>query len=50
MAVVRDRRHLNLRLPLPDSSDRCPRFPLPFPHRPPPPPPRLLPPPSPLPT
>ncbi|KAL0355019.1 UNVERIFIED_CONTAM: Mitogen-activated protein kinase kinase [Sesamum radiatum] len=31
MAVVRDRRLLNLRLPLPDSSDRCLRFPLPLP-------------------
>ncbi|XP_061352751.1 mitogen-activated protein kinase kinase 9-like [Gastrolobium bilobum] len=31
MAVVRDRRHLNLRLPLPDLSERRPRFPLPLP-------------------
>lgn len=30
MAVVRQRRQLNLRLPLPES-DRCPRFPLPLP-------------------
>ncbi|KAK2664600.1 hypothetical protein Ddye_003174 [Dipteronia dyeriana] len=32
MAVVRQRRQLNLRLPLPpDNSDLCPRFPLPLP-------------------
>lgn len=31
MAVVRDRRQLNLRLPLPEPSDRCSRFPLPLP-------------------
>ncbi|KAG2667742.1 hypothetical protein I3760_15G129600 [Carya illinoinensis] len=31
MAVVRDRRHLNLRLPLSELSDHRPRFPLPFP-------------------
>ncbi|XP_022775199.1 mitogen-activated protein kinase kinase 9 [Durio zibethinus] len=31
MAVVRERRQINLRLPLPDVSDRCPRFPLPLP-------------------
>ncbi|KAH1075581.1 hypothetical protein J1N35_027909 [Gossypium stocksii] len=31
MAVVRERRQLNLRLPLPDVSDRRPRFPLPLP-------------------
>ncbi|KAI4352083.1 hypothetical protein L6164_006369 [Bauhinia variegata] len=31
MAVVRDRRQLNLRLPLPEPSERCPRFPLPLP-------------------
>ncbi|WCJ42132.1 Mitogen-activated protein kinase kinase 9 [Euphorbia peplus] len=31
MAVVRDRRQLNLRLPLPELSDRRPRFPLPLP-------------------
>lgn len=30
MALVRDRRQINLRLPIPDS-DRCPRFPLPLP-------------------
>ncbi|KAL0429648.1 UNVERIFIED_CONTAM: hypothetical protein Sradi_0590800 [Sesamum radiatum] len=29
MAIVRDRRHLNLRLPLPEASERRPRFPLP---------------------
>ncbi|XP_057762905.1 mitogen-activated protein kinase kinase 9 [Arachis stenosperma] len=28
MALVRHRRHLNLRLPLPEPSERCPRFPL----------------------
>ncbi|KAK4362710.1 hypothetical protein RND71_017951 [Anisodus tanguticus] len=31
MALVRDRRQLNLRLPLPESSERRPRFPLPLP-------------------
>ena len=31
MAVVRDRRQLNLRLPLPEISERRPRFPLPLP-------------------
>ncbi|XWS50867.1 hypothetical protein CRYUN_Cryun12cG0126400 [Craigia yunnanensis] len=31
MAVVRERRQINLRLPLPDVSDRCPRFPRPLP-------------------
>nr|QBA29394.1 mitogen-activated protein kinase kinase [Panax notoginseng] len=31
MALVRERRQLNLRLPLPDSSERRPRFPLPLP-------------------
>ncbi|KAJ4713584.1 Mitogen-activated protein kinase [Melia azedarach] len=31
MAVVRQRRQLNLRLPLPEVSERCPRFPLPLP-------------------
>lgn len=31
MAVVRQRRQLNLRLPLPELSERCPRFPLPLP-------------------
>ncbi|KAK6921398.1 Protein kinase domain [Dillenia turbinata] len=31
MAVVRERRQLNLRLPLPESPDRRPRFPLPLP-------------------
>ncbi|XP_021292241.1 mitogen-activated protein kinase kinase 9 [Herrania umbratica] len=31
MAVVRERRQVNLRLPLPDVSDRCSRFPLPLP-------------------
>ncbi|XP_073317482.1 mitogen-activated protein kinase kinase 9-like [Primulina huaijiensis] len=31
MAVVRERRHLNLRLPLPESTERRPRFPLPLP-------------------
>ncbi|EPS73026.1 mitogen-activated protein kinase kinase, partial [Genlisea aurea] len=31
MAVVRDRRRLNLRLPLPETADRRPRFPLPLP-------------------
>ncbi|OMO72401.1 hypothetical protein CCACVL1_17830 [Corchorus capsularis] len=31
MAVARERRQLNLRLPLPDRSDRCHRFPLPLP-------------------
>ncbi|XP_048228198.1 mitogen-activated protein kinase kinase 9 [Ricinus communis] len=31
MAVVRDRRQLNLRLPLPEPSSRRPRFPLPIP-------------------
>ncbi|XP_062118099.1 mitogen-activated protein kinase kinase 9-like [Humulus lupulus] len=31
MAVVRERRQLNLRLPLPEISDRRPRFPLPLP-------------------
>jgi hypothetical protein len=31
MAVVRERRHLNLRLPIPELSDRRPRFPLPLP-------------------
>ncbi|KAF4385300.1 hypothetical protein G4B88_026583 [Cannabis sativa] len=31
MAVVRERRHLTLRLPLPETSDRRPRFPLPLP-------------------
>ncbi|KAL0290375.1 UNVERIFIED_CONTAM: Mitogen-activated protein kinase kinase [Sesamum calycinum] len=31
MAMVRDRRHLNLRLPLPEASERRPRFPLPLP-------------------
>ncbi|KAK4280655.1 hypothetical protein QN277_012251 [Acacia crassicarpa] len=31
MAVVRDRRHLNLRLPMPEPSERRPRFPLPLP-------------------
>ncbi|RDX75534.1 Mitogen-activated protein kinase kinase 9, partial [Mucuna pruriens] len=31
MAVVRDRRQLNLRLPLPEPSERRPRFPLPLP-------------------
>ncbi|KAK7320200.1 hypothetical protein RJT34_04936 [Clitoria ternatea] len=31
MAVVRQRRHLNLRLPLPEPSERRPRFPLPLP-------------------
>ncbi|TKY61088.1 Mitogen-activated protein kinase kinase 9 [Spatholobus suberectus] len=31
MAVVRERRHLNLRLPLPEPSERRPRFPLPLP-------------------
>lgn len=32
MAVVRERRHLNLKLPLPDTAtDRRPRFPLPLP-------------------
>ncbi|KAL7192481.1 hypothetical protein ACSBR2_024337 [Camellia fascicularis] len=35
MALVRDRRHLNLKLPLPDISDRRPRFPLPLPPPPP---------------
>ena len=29
MALVRHRRHPNLRLPLPEPSERCPRFPLP---------------------
>ncbi|KAL0425230.1 UNVERIFIED_CONTAM: Mitogen-activated protein kinase kinase [Sesamum radiatum] len=29
--MVRDRRHLNLRLPLPEASERRPRFPLPLP-------------------
>ncbi|KAH6807813.1 MAP kinase kinase 9 [Perilla frutescens var. frutescens] len=31
MAVVRDRRQLNLRLPLPEPSERCSRFPPPLP-------------------
>ncbi|KAK2978721.1 hypothetical protein RJ640_004244 [Escallonia rubra] len=31
MALVRERRQLNLRLPLPDVSERRPRFPLPLP-------------------
>ncbi|KAJ9141576.1 hypothetical protein P3X46_032097 [Hevea brasiliensis] len=31
MAVVRERRQLNLRLPIPESSERRPRFPLPLP-------------------
>ncbi|XVF41468.1 hypothetical protein PTKIN_Ptkin01aG0282200 [Pterospermum kingtungense] len=31
MALVRGRRHINLRLPLLDASDRRPRFPLPLP-------------------
>uniref|UniRef100_A0A5B6YIJ4 mitogen-activated protein kinase kinase n=1 Tax=Davidia involucrata TaxID=16924 RepID=A0A5B6YIJ4_DAVIN len=31
MALVRDRRQLNLRLPLPEISERRPRFPLPLP-------------------
>ncbi|KAE8125867.1 hypothetical protein FH972_020636 [Carpinus fangiana] len=31
MALVRDRRHLNLRLPISELSDRRPRFPLPLP-------------------
>ncbi|MED6139312.1 Mitogen-activated protein kinase kinase 9 [Stylosanthes scabra] len=31
MALVRHRRHLNLRLPLPEPSERCLRFPLPQP-------------------
>ncbi|KDP32689.1 hypothetical protein JCGZ_14745 [Jatropha curcas] len=31
MAVVRERRQLNLRLPLPEPSERRPRFPLPLP-------------------
>ncbi|XP_040999062.1 mitogen-activated protein kinase kinase 9-like [Juglans microcarpa x Juglans regia] len=31
MAVVRDRRHLNLRLPISELSDHRPRFPLPLP-------------------
>ncbi|KAJ8771947.1 hypothetical protein K2173_027124 [Erythroxylum novogranatense] len=31
MAIVRERRQLNLRLPLPELSDRRPRFPLPLP-------------------
>ncbi|KAL3512495.1 hypothetical protein ACH5RR_025212 [Cinchona calisaya] len=31
MALVKDRRQLNLRLPLPDHSERRPRFPLPLP-------------------
>ncbi|XP_010271229.1 PREDICTED: mitogen-activated protein kinase kinase 9-like [Nelumbo nucifera] len=31
MALVRERRQLSLRLPLPDSADRRPRFPLPLP-------------------
>ncbi|XP_050220054.1 mitogen-activated protein kinase kinase 9 [Mercurialis annua] len=31
MAVVRERRHLNLRLPLPEPSERRPRFALPIP-------------------
>ncbi|GFZ03478.1 MAP kinase kinase 7 [Actinidia rufa] len=31
MALVRDRRQLNLKLPLPEISDRRPRFPLPLP-------------------
>ncbi|KAK3037006.1 hypothetical protein RJ639_029995 [Escallonia herrerae] len=31
MALVRERRQLNLRLPLPDFSERRPRFPLPLP-------------------
>lgn len=31
MALVRERRQLNLRLPLPESSERRPRFPLPLP-------------------
>ncbi|PKI76714.1 hypothetical protein CRG98_002882, partial [Punica granatum] len=31
MALVRERRQINLRLPLPELSERHPRFPLPLP-------------------